>query len=129
VRRRRGLARRPGRGRAEWFLATAIHYHTEFDDDGDECDSCAGSSNPHVHVYERVTHFEWAFCEAHPTEKEAEEALERFAREQGAKDLEHFTESLGCGEGGWIAEVQPVSIMGAEAVKAWFEQNAWRLKK
>jgi len=25
--------------------------------------------------------------------------------------------------------VQPVSIMGAEAVKAWFQQNAWRLKK
>ena len=49
---------------------------------------------PHVHVYERVTHFEWAFCEAHPTEKEAEEALERFAREQGAEDIEHFTDSL-----------------------------------
>jgi hypothetical protein len=108
-----------GGERAEWFLATVIHYHTELDDDGDECDSCAGLSNPHVHVYERVTHFEWAFCEAHPTEKEAEEALERFAREQGAEDIEHFTEQcFGCGEGGWLAEVQPVSIMGAEASPA-----------
>jgi hypothetical protein len=124
----------PGGERAEWFLAYAIHYHSDYAGDGgeEECDGeCLGPrEKPHTHYYEQITHFDWAFCEAYPTEKEAEKALERFAKDNGA--IDDFAEGhiFGCSEaGGWILQVRPVSIMGAEAVKYWFEQNAWRRKK